>query len=244
MPPKKKAKLRETDLYAPIRAYLEEQGYTVRSEVLDCDVAAVKDDELILIELKVSLTLGLLVQATRRQRASDSVYVALPDPATTKWTLKWKDAKHLLRRLELGLILVDVGAKKPKVEIAFHPEPLEKRKQPKKRRAILREVAGRSGDYNEGGSTRRKILTAYRESAIQIACYLDALGPSTPRQLRTLGASPKTGTILYHNVYGWFERVDRGVYALVEAGRADLDSYPKLTALYRERLDAAQRESA
>ena len=38
---------KETDLYAPIRAFLEEEGYQVQAEVKHCDIAAVKDGQLV-----------------------------------------------------------------------------------------------------------------------------------------------------------------------------------------------------
>ena len=45
--------LRETDLYPPIKCFLEGQGYEVKGEVGDCDVVAVRDgDEPVLVELK------------------------------------------------------------------------------------------------------------------------------------------------------------------------------------------------
>ncbi|MCP4244022.1 MAG: hypothetical protein GY772_26015 [bacterium] len=65
--------LKETDLYPPLHDYLVAQGYTVRSEVNDCDVTATKDEDLIVIEIKRSLNLTLLAQAARRQRITDSV---------------------------------------------------------------------------------------------------------------------------------------------------------------------------
>ena len=34
---------KETDLYEPIRAFLEEEGYQVQAEVKHCDIAAEKD---------------------------------------------------------------------------------------------------------------------------------------------------------------------------------------------------------
>ncbi len=34
---------------------------------------------------------------------------------------------------------------------------------------------------------------------------------------------PDAPKILLHNVYGWFERVERGVYALTDEGRTALD---------------------
>ena len=235
MSPRKK-KLRETDLYPPIRAHLAAQGYTVRGEVKGCDVTAVKGEDLIVIELKQSFSTSLLVQATQRQRVADSVYVALPRPPWREMRARWRGIQHLLRRLEIGLIFVDFSTRRPAVEIVFHPLPYDRKRNTRVRRAILQEIAGRSGEYNQGGSTRRKIMTAYRESAVFIATCLADLGPLAPRRLRELGAGPKTLSILSKDFYGWFERVDRALYGLKSAGRAALDAYPDLVARFRETL--------
>jgi hypothetical protein len=88
------------------------------------------------------------------------------------------------------------------------------RRKPKQRRALLREIAERSADYNVGGVNNRPIMTAYREQAIYIALCLDKFGQSTPAKLRALGSCAKTQSILHRNVYGWFERLERGLYAL------------------------------
>lgn len=225
--------IRETDLYPPLQKYLEAQGYTVRAEVNGCDVTATKGDDLVVIELKRSVNFTLLVQATQRQRITDSVYVAVPAPPGGIWTRQWKGIRHVLRRLELGLILVTVRSRAPQVEVVFHPVLFERKKQKKARRAVLQEMEGRSGDFNLGGSTQRKLITAYRETAIHIACLLDARGPMSPRELRAEGTGPKTTSILYSNVYGWFERIDRGMYGLTASGRRDLESYPELVKAYR-----------
>ena len=91
----------ETDLAGPLYGRLAELGYTVRSEVKDCDIAAVKGDELLIIEVKKTLNLPLLVQAVRRQRLTDIVYVAIPRPSNKgKWWRESRGAQHLLRRLE------------------------------------------------------------------------------------------------------------------------------------------------
>lgn len=237
---KAKSRTLEVDLYPPLRDYLEAQGYTVRSEVNGCDVVAQKGDDLIVVELKRAFGIALLVQATERQRISDSVYVAIPRPGESLWSKKWKGIRHLLRRLELGLILVAPRSRARKVEVVFHPTPFDRKKRSQKRRAVLEEVAGRSGDYNQGGSTRRKLMTAYRESAVRIAVCLDRLGPLSPKTLRALGTGPKTTGILYDNVYGWFERVDRGVYALSAQGRKDLAQYADLAAAFAAELSEAK----
>ncbi len=82
-------------------------------------------------------------------------------------------------------------------------------------------------------------MTAYREEAIRIAVYLDELGPSAPRTLRSLGTSEKTLSILRSNFYGWFERVERGVYALSAKGREELDGYPSLVFRCHDELHTA-----
>jgi len=240
MPKQRSRNLVETDLYRPVRTWLEQQGYTVRSEVRNCDITAVKGDDLVIIELKRAFGTPLLIQAARRQRITDSVYVAIPRPRGGVRTGQWRGIQHLLRRLELGLILVSPRSKVRPVDIIFHPVPFERQKRKRVRLAILREIDSRSGDYNEGGSCRRKLMTAYRENAIQIACALKQHGPLSPKQLRALGTGPKTLGILYDNVYGWFERIDRGVYDLNAAGRAALKQYRKLAAHYRGYLEKKQ----
>jgi hypothetical protein len=223
----------ETDLAAPLCAHLAERGYTVRSEVKDCDIAAVKGDDLLIIEVKKTLNVPLLVQAVRRQRLTDSVYVAIPRPSNKwKWWKENRGTQHLLRRLELGLILVSLDPEKPAVEIVFHPLPFSRRKRAKSRRAVLEEIAMRSSDFNRAGSTRTKLVTAYRENAIHIACCLAKKGRMSPAELRALGTGPKTLSILRFNAYGWFERIDMGVYGLSAQGKAGLASYPELSARY------------
>jgi hypothetical protein len=229
----------EAELAGPLYGHLAELGYTVRSEVKDCDIAAVKGDELLIIEVKKTLNVPLLVQAVRRQRMTDSVYVAIPRPANKgKWWRESRGAQHLLRRLELGLILVSLDPGKPPVEIVFHPLPFARRKRAKSRRAVLQEIASRSADYNRAGSTRTKLATAYRENAIHIACCLFNQGSMSPAALRALGTGPKTLSILRFNAYGWFERVDQGVYSLSSHGAKDLGNWPELKRHY---LGAARR---
>ncbi|HEY9593561.1 MAG TPA: DUF2161 family putative PD-(D/E)XK-type phosphodiesterase, partial [Spirochaetia bacterium] len=178
----------EADLAAPLCSYLTEAGYTVRSEVKDCDIAAVKGDDLVVIEVKKTMNLTLVAQAARRQRMTDSVYVAIPRPDNKwKWWKESRSVQHVLHRLELGLILVSLDPTKPPVEIVFHPLPFARRKVAKTRRAVLEEIAHRTADYNRAGSTRAKLATAYRENAIHIACCLAAHGPSSPKALRDMG---------------------------------------------------------
>lgn len=236
---KKVSKISETDLYEPIRQYLIGQGYTVRGEVRHCDVAARKGEDLIVIEMKCAMNIPLLIQATQRQKITDSVYVALPRSKEGLYSKRWKQIKHLLKRLELGLIVVSLDSVNPSIDILFHPLPLARKKNRNKKRAILSEMEGRSDDLNQGGSVRRKLLTAYRENALFIACCLEKFGPLRPVQLRKLGTGPKTQSILYHNHYGWFDRIGEGLYTLKPSASPELEKFPEIVAHYRKQIEKA-----
>ena len=222
--------LRETDLYAPVRDFLAAQGFTVRAEVARCDVAAQKGEHLVVVELKLGFTLDLVLQAIRRQRLADLVYVAVPRPASAAGEARLRENLPLLRRLELGLLVVDLRTPPPRVEVALQPVPFERRRDNKGRRALMRELSLRSGDDNAGGSTRRPLVTAYRENALRVAAALERCGPLAPKQLRALGTGPKTLPILRNNVYGWFERIDRALYRIQPAGTAALRTYADVVA--------------
>lgn len=239
----RKTAISEADLYPPLRDYLVARGYTVRGEVKDCDLTAVRGEELIVIELKLTLNLALVAQAVRRQQLTDSVYVGIPCPANRgKWLRQTRDARKVLRRLELGLIFVSTEPGGRAVEILFHPTPAVRQKRSSARRAVLEEIERRSGDFTPGGSTKRKIMTAYRENAIQIAACLQCRGACSTRQLRELGTGEKTLAILRRNVYGWFSRVGHGVYALTEQGQAGLAGYPELAEKYGARTSESASE--
>ena len=51
---------KESGLYGPVRDYLEKLGYEVKGEVKDCDITAMRDGELIVVELKRGFTLELV----------------------------------------------------------------------------------------------------------------------------------------------------------------------------------------
>lgn len=233
----KKKAIKEADLYIPVKTFLEQNGYCVRAEVRDCDITAVKGDELIVIELKTGMNFSLLVQATQRQKITDSVYVAIPAPKRGIRTRQWRKVEHVLRRLELGLIVVDLRLKRSPVHLVLHPLPFDRKKKPGERRAILQEIENRSGDYNTGGTVRAKRMTAYREQAIFIACLLDRFGEMTPRQLRDHGTCEKTQSILYNNHYGWFERVGRGIYAIKPTAMGKIQSYAEIVSYYQKKID-------
>jgi hypothetical protein len=67
-------------------------------------------------------------------------------------------------------------------------------------------------------------MTAYRQQALICAAALQQ-GLARPRDMKTW--APQAGRIMLDNVYGWFDRQGKGVYALNEAGEAALLRWPQ-----------------
>ena len=222
----------ESDLYPPIKAFLEAQGYSVKGEVGNCDAVAVRDGEPpVIVELKTSFSLALVFQGIARQGLSDDVYLAVP-PFSGR-TDRRKDALALCRRLGLGLLTVRLEPE-PFVEALLDPTPY----RPRKRRAaigrLLREHQRRVGDPNTGGSTRRKLMTAYRQDALRCALHLRLDGPARAALVARATGVARAGAMLRADHYGWFERAPdtpRGVYGLTPKGRAALDEYADAVAV-------------
>ena len=59
-------------------------------------------------------------------------------------------------------------------------------------------------------------MTAYRQQELAVANAL-ARTSSCPRDLRLF--APDAAKILQGNVYGWFERIERGLYGRTSSGR-------------------------
>ena len=71
--------MREADLYAPVKAYLEAQGYEVKAEIGACDVMARRGDEpAVVVEMKLAFSLALVMQGVARQALFGDVYLAVP----------------------------------------------------------------------------------------------------------------------------------------------------------------------
>lgn len=216
--------MRETELYAPIKAFLENQGYEVKAEITDCDLVAVRaGEDPVIVELKLSLSLALLLQGVDRQAICDAVYVAVPKGKGVRWRGQVKDAVKLCRRLGLGLISVRLGENRV-VEVHADPGPYKPRKNSRRKGALLREFARRVGDPNKGGQVRRPIVTAYRQDALRIAFALTG-SENSPAKLADITGVTKAGTILLNDHYGWFQKVSRGVYTLGPGGIAALVQY-------------------
>ncbi len=244
----KTEKLKETDLYIPVRNYLESLGFTVNSEVMHCDVTALRDGILAIVEMKTSLNLDVILQAVQRQKIADLVYIAVPKKGRLLFTKRWKNICHLLRRLELGLLLVVPSKSNFLVEEAILPVPFDRSRSisyaKRRRKAVVYEIHERHGDYNTGGSSGKKLVTAYRELAIRIGVVLKENGPCSVKKIKEVGSLPaKISRILNNNHYGWFERTKRGVYTLSEKALKELDDYSEFINRYIKNGTAEDAEA-
>ncbi|MFV0473760.1 MAG: hypothetical protein ACK5MQ_06065, partial [Pikeienuella sp.] len=113
----------ESDLYEPVKAFLEAQGYEVKAEIGPCDMLALRgEEEPVAVELKLSFSLALVMQGVARQTLFEQVYLAAP-VGPRGWKLRSKDVIRLCRRLGLGLLAVRFGDGPPSVEAHLDPGP-------------------------------------------------------------------------------------------------------------------------
>ncbi len=210
----------ETDLYPPVRAFLEGQGYLVRGEVGPCDVLGVREDLTVAVELKLTLNLKLVLQGVDRTSPADAVYLAVPLGCPV-WKRERRRVTKLLRMLGLGLLLVDPAS--GLVDPVLDPGEYRPRRSASVRGRLLREHMALTSDTNSGGSRRRGgVMTLYRRKALMVAEYLEKHGPSGPAAVSVELGIAEARAILYRNVYGWFERLGRGVYALSPRGVSEI----------------------
>ncbi len=209
----------ESSLYLPVKRFLETLGFEVKGEVCGCDLVALdmgSPAAVVIGELKLTFTLELILQAVERTAACDEIWLAVRASRRGRGRESDRRVKKLCRLLGFGLLSVLATGK---VEVLVEPVPWQPRRDANRRSRIVDEHRRRQGDPAAGGSTRRPIMMAYRQQALACAAAL-ADAPSRPRDLRA--GMPDAQKILHRNVYGWFTRVEHGVYTLSESGRAAL----------------------
>jgi hypothetical protein len=215
-------RVRETALYPAVKKFFERAGFSVKGEVCGCDVVAVRNappERLLVVEMKLGFSLDLLLQAVDRSRAADEVWLTVA--ATRRGRDRDRRVHRLCRLVGVGLLTVD--AARDRIEVLVEPGPYHPRPDKGRRRRLLAEHAQRRGDPSPGGSTRQPVMTAYRQRALACAAGLRA-DPRRPRDLKD--TAPDAGRILARNVYGWFERIERGLYRLSGLGEAALRRWP------------------
>lgn len=211
---------REQDLYPPIKALFESQGYTVKGEVGAADIMAVRDgSEPVIVELKLRFSLALFHQAVARLRITDQVYLGVSKPTGRTARRALRDNLALCRRLGLGLITVRADGA---VEVQCDPGPYAPRKNKAKAGRMLREFDRLQGDPNSGGATRHGIVTAYRQDALKCAAHLAEYGACKGAEVAKSTGVAEATRLMRTNHYGWFDKIEKGVYALTDAGQEGL----------------------
>ncbi|MDV4177499.1 DUF2161 domain-containing phosphodiesterase [Rhizobium brockwellii] len=214
----------ETSLYLPVKAFLEAAGYVVKGEVGGCDLVGLSDADppvVVVCELKLSFNLELLLQAVDRAAMSDEVWIAARVSAKGRGREADRRYRDLCRRLGIGMLGVSDAGEVSIIVSSVSPMP---RTNPKRRTRLVKEHQRRRGDPAIGGSTRAPIMTAYRQQVLLCAAAIER-GVERPRDMKV--QVPNAGRILLDNVYGWFERREKGVYALTPAGQAALLRWPQ-----------------
>ncbi|ANA79030.1 hypothetical protein C7121_13545 [Paenibacillus glucanolyticus] len=248
----------EAELYAPLKAFFEMNGYEVKGEVRHCDLVGMKEglEEPLIVELKKTFNLALLLQGIERLKLTPYVYLAVEKSRAKKGAVnqRWNELSGLCGRLGLGLITVTFyKTKAPFVEVLCEPEMAVQtgRTAIRRKERLLYEFRERSGDYNTGGITRAKLVTAYREKTLRVAAAMNsaeaeqrslhelqeqehglqagraaaALPGISPAAVRDRSGVGSAADILQRNYYGWFRRVSRGRYVLTPAGIQALADY-------------------
>lgn len=226
----------ETDLYLPLKKFLEKRDYEVKGEVEDCDVVAIKrsDENAVaeqveefpptIVELKLSLNLDVLLQAVDRIKLSPIVYIGVPSSCAA---LKRKKKKRVVKLLKmLGLGLIAINPKRKTVEIIVSPTKYTPKQSKPRQQWLISEFVSRAGDPNLGGaSTKTGRITAYKQQAIEIAHYLKKHGATKASDVAKTLDIPRSRNILYENHYGWFEGLGKGIYQLTRLGSQSLEAF-------------------
>ncbi|MCF6329563.1 MAG: DUF2161 family putative PD-(D/E)XK-type phosphodiesterase [Henriciella sp.] len=215
---------RETDLYAPIKQLLEQQGYEVKGEVGAADIVGLRGHEApVIVELKTTFSLSLFHQAIDRLGMTDVVYIAVPHKSGKLSSKLLKRNVALCRRLGIGLITVRL--KDGSVYVHLDPGMATPRLSRLKQARLLREFSRRVGDPNSGGATRKGLITAYRQDALRCLSFLRDNGPTKASHVAVATQVENSRRIMADDHYGWFERVETGIYAITPKGHEAMLSY-------------------
>ena len=160
----------------------------------------------------------LVLQAVDRTAACDEVWLAVG--AAARGRLSDPRVRKLCLLLGFGLLGVSANGA---VEVLIEPKPWRPWRDNKRRARLVNEHKRRIGDPALGGMTKLPIMTAYRQQALACAASLVG-GPRRTADLRPI--VPNAASILLRNVYGWFTRIERGVYELTSEGGAALARWP------------------
>lgn len=209
------------------------RGFAVKGEVGAADMVAVHesagaDDDPVIIELKTSFSLSLFHQAINRQSMTDQVFIAVPRKSGKAALTAIRRNKMLCRRLGIGLLTVRVSD--GRVDLHCEPGPFKPRKIKARKTKLLSEFESRHGDPNLGGMTSEGLMTSYRQGALRCAKVLHDEGACKAAYVAKMAGFEKARRLMADNHYGWFEKIDRGIYGLTPDGAKALSEHGDLVA--------------
>ncbi len=219
-----KPKIKEMQLYPPVKAFWTAKGYRVKGEVGAADIVAMKgEDDIIITELKTGFSLSLFHQAVHRQSMTDQVYICVPKLSGKTGLTAMRKNKMLCRRLGIGLLTVCL--KTDAVVSHVEPGPFTPRKIKARKTKLIDEFERRHGDPNAGGMTMSGVMTTYRQGALRCAKVLHDEGACKASYVAKMAGVEKARMTMANNHYGWFEKIDRGIYGLTPEGAKALSEH-------------------
>ncbi|MGN1318201.1 MAG: DUF2161 family putative PD-(D/E)XK-type phosphodiesterase [Lachnospirales bacterium] len=221
----------ETELYFPINDYFTKLGFKVDAEVKDCDIVAIKDNTVVICELKRGFTIELIYQLVQRKKLTPYVYAVIPRPKNLR-SKSFTKKLDILKALDCGLMVVLNSTKR--VDIILEPRGEDTSKNKLMRKGVEKEAAIRKTKLNLGGQSKRKIVTAHKESLIATICYIEKYG-----EINTRKCKDNIKNILQRNHYGYFIRLRNGVYTVNEEGLKVLNDpdYKDIADYYRKEVE-------
>ncbi len=222
---------RETELYKPVQNFFEGLGFKVDAEVNDCDVVATKDDIVVICELKRGFTIELVYQLVQRKKLTPYVYAVIPRPKNMR-SASFRKKLDILKALDCGLLVVLNTTKR--VDVLLEPKGEDTQTNRIRRRGIEKEVSIRKVSLNLGGQSKRKIVTAHKESLIAALCYIEKYGKIETRKCRD-----NIKAVLQRNHYNYFIKLDKGIYSATKAGLRVLEDkdYKDIVDFYRNEVE-------
>lgn len=105
--------MKESDMYPPLKKWLENQGYTVYPEIEPrpggprADIVAAKDDQIMIVEMKTSFGLAVMEQADYWASGgyAHQTYIAIP--LRERWQVP-AIAQRTLELIGVGVLQVDL----------------------------------------------------------------------------------------------------------------------------------------
>lgn len=219
----------EKELYPIVANYFKENGFLLDGEVNDVDILCIKDEVTVAVELKLELNFKVIIQASKRQKLFDLVYIGIKTPKSLKSNI-FKDKIYLLKRLGIGLIIINPISN----TLSIHSDPVEsniniyKSRNKEKKESIILELKERKYKNNIGGVNKVKTITKYRQDCLIVLDTLKTNGAMSGKNIKKITGVEKATSIMSLNYYGWFVKINRGVYDISKFGETEFLNYEKI----------------